>query len=79
MIAVVATHVVSVLAGRCRSIDGDRLYHPFSSGRSLVQSTLALDSVSVIVFVCFSRIKILLGRTESRTREKMDRQSIRIV
>ena len=57
MIAVVAAHVV---AGD-RSIDHDRR----------IQQTLARDSVFAIAFVCFSRIKKLLGRTETRTHERM--------
>ena len=39
MTAVVAAHVVAVSVGRWRSIDRDRRYRPFSTGRSLVHST----------------------------------------
>ena len=65
MIAVVADHVV---AGD-RSIDRDRR----------IQQTLARDSVFAIAFVCFSCIKKLLGRSETRTHERMYCQSIRTV
>ena len=39
MTAVVATHVVSVSAGRWRSMNHGRRYRTFSTGRSLVHST----------------------------------------
>ena len=39
MTAVVAAHVVGVSVGRWRSIDRDRRQRPFSTGRSLVNST----------------------------------------
>ena len=39
MTAVVVTHVVAILAGRWRSIDRDRHYRLFSTGRSMVHST----------------------------------------
>ena len=54
---------------RWRSIDRDRR----------IQQTLALDSVFAIAFVCFSRIKKLLGQTVTRTCERMECQSIRTV
>ena len=50
---------------RWRSINRDR--H--------IQQTLARDPVFAIAFVCFSRIKKLLGRTETRTRERISRDN----
>ena len=63
-----------------RSIDRDRRHRPFRRvARWFIQRTNqpAQDSDFATVFWCFSRIKKLLGRTETRTREMMDRQSIR--
>ena len=77
MIAVVI-QIVTGPTGRWQSIDcSRRLKRPFSTGRSLVHpiDTCAGDSV----VGGFSRIKILLGRSETRTRERKDIQSIRTV
>ena len=70
MTAVIAAHVVAVPAVRWRSIDRDRVTRWF------IQQTPACDSVFALVFGCFSRIKKLLGQTETRARERKDRQSI---
>ena len=57
--------------GSWRLIDRDLCYAPFRWGASLfIQQTLARDSVFAIVFGCFSRIKKLLGRTETRSHER---------
>ena len=60
MIAVVAAHVVA----------SDRSTPPFSTGRLFIQPTLARDSLYAIVLGIF-RIKKILGRTETRTRQIM--------
>ena len=50
------------------------------TSRCFIQiNTLAGDSVSAIVFGCFSPIQKLLGRTEMRTCERKECQSIRTV
>ena len=53
------------------------------NGRSLVHSnkhkTTHVETVSTCVVLCFSRIQKLLGRTETRPRERKCFQSIRTV
>ena len=79
MTAVVA-HVVAVSAGRWRSIDRDSRYRPFSTGRSLVDSTDTCAGLGFRDrFWVFSAYKKLLGRTETRTRERMYCQAIQTV
>ena len=79
-LADMTAHVVAGLAGRWRSIDCDRCYAPISMRRSLVHSTdtsarLGLRNSFWGVFV----YKKMLGRTQTRTRDRMDRQSMRTV
>ena len=54
-------------------------YRPCSTARCFVQHKLARESGFAIVIGCFSRIKQILGRTETRTRDRMRFQSIRTV
>ena len=80
MTAIVDAHAVAVPAGRWRSIDRDRGYRPFSTGRSLVHSTDACARPGLRdSYWVFFMYKKMLGRTEVRTRERKDRQSIRTV
>ena len=61
------------------AIDRNRRYAPFRrSTRLFIQQTLARDSVFVIV-LGVRCIKKLLGRTETRTRERKCFRSIRTV
>ena len=80
MIAVVVVQIITVPTGRWRSIDRYRRYRPFSTGRSLVHSN---DTCVGFVFPdsvwVFFANKKLLARTETRTRERKDLQSIRTV
>ena len=79
MTAVGAAHGVAVSAGGWRSIDRDCRYLPFSTGRSLVHLTYTCAGLGFRdSFGCFSRKK-LLGRTETRTRDRMDCHSIQTV
>ena len=64
MIAVVASHVVA----------GDR-----STVTGIAAGSFNRYLREAIIFGYFSRIKKLLGRTETRTRDRMDCHSIRPV
>ena len=85
MIAVVVVHIVTVPTGRWRSIHRDRRNRPFQRiARWFIQMTLARDAVFVIILWRGgegggSRIKKLLARTDTGTRERKDFQSIRTV
>ena len=60
-------------------VAGDRstvITAPFRRVARWFIQTLARDSVSAIVFWVFFAFKQLLGRTVTRTRERMDRQSM---
>ncbi len=72
IIAVVAAHV------RCRwrSIDRDRRT---MVSRCLIQYKRVRESVFAIVFGSYISYKTFLGRTETRTRDRMGLQSIRTV
>ena len=72
IIAVVASHV----RYRWRSIDRDRRT---MASRCLIQKKLVRESVFAIVFGSYISYKTFLGRTETRTRDRMGLQSIRSV
>ena len=67
--------VVAGPTGRCRST----MTALTGGAGSFKLNNRAGDSEFAIVFGCFSRIKKLLGRTETRTRDRMCFQSIRTV
>ena len=72
----------SPLWSHCRQSDGSvAINHDSTYGlRWFIQvNNRAGDSEFAIVFGCFSRIKKLLGRTETRTRDRICFQSIRTV
>ena len=60
VVAVLAQSFTAMIVVVARVVAGDR---------STVTSAFNRHSVFVIAFGCFSRIKKLLGRTETRTRE----------
>ena len=80
MIAVVVVQIFTVLTGRWRSIDLDRHYRPLSTGHSPVHSTGTCAGLRFRdSFGMFFAYKKLLDRTETRTCERKDFQSIRTV
>ena len=81
LFTVLAQSVAAMIAVSCRTVGSvalnhDRTYWP----RWFIQvNSRAGDSVFAIVFGCFSRITKLIGRTETRTRERMCFQTIQTV
>ena len=66
------TLTARVIAGHDRSITSESGVTPL-----FIQYKLARDSGFAIAYGCFSRIKNMLGRTETRTRDRMYCQTIR--
>ena len=61
------------------SLDSSRIYTTPGTNRLMTSQTLALTARFPRGFGCFSRIKFFLGRTETRTRDRMYCQLIRTV
>ena len=77
----VAAMTAVVPAGRWRSIDcvATGVSAAPSAACCFIQHKLARESGFAIMFGCFSRINKFIGRTETRTSDRMCFQSIRTV
>ena len=73
-VAAMTTLTARVLAGHGRSIASESAVTPL-----FIQFKLARDWPFAIVYGCFSRIKIMLGRTVTRMLDRMYCQTIRTV